>query len=292
MSITSSVPAQQAPEVFSTIFSPNSKLKHRRAQVISVLGNAVQAMERGGQQQPRRAFQDQQLRVRAQRRDLNELLMSVSQQTPNGSEGTHHLDGNHQGQASGEMQFAVSIDQFAQQFRPFRVPPAPEPMSKMNFEIVDGEASDERSYFSRREEAPLRQEIREHQAQNDAEETAVYQAFLTVKEHMSKTGEKIFTAHASPLMKIRKRERRRPLRTESNMRTSIYHPTTAQQTHVSNSRTYIERRQRNRQIMTELKERTMHVISVKRQRKLKMKKHKHKKLMRKTRNLRRKLDKL
>ena len=36
--------------------------------------------------------------------------------------------------------------------------------------------------------------------------------------------------------------------------------------------------------------RTMWTISVKRQRKLKMKKHKYKKLMKKTRNLRRRLD--
>ncbi|RYZ81296.1 MAG: AURKAIP1/COX24 domain-containing protein [Proteobacteria bacterium] len=34
----------------------------------------------------------------------------------------------------------------------------------------------------------------------------------------------------------------------------------------------------------------MHAISVKRQRKLKMKKHKYKKLMKRTRNLRRRLD--
>lgn len=40
-----------------------------------------------------------------------------------------------------------------------------------------------------------------------------------------------------------------------------------------------------------LRRRKMYAISVKRQRKLKMKKHKYKKLMRRTRTLRRKLDK-
>jgi len=39
-------------------------------------------------------------------------------------------------------------------------------------------------------------------------------------------------------------------------------------------------------------ERKYFMISVRRQRKLKMKKHKYKKLMRKTRNLRRRMDKL
>lgn len=42
--------------------------------------------------------------------------------------------------------------------------------------------------------------------------------------------------------------------------------------------------------MTGKKKQIWRAISVKRQRKLKMKKHKYKKLMRKTRNLRRRLD--
>jgi hypothetical protein len=52
------------------------------------------------------------------------------------------------------------------------------------------------------------------------------------------------------------------------------------------------KRKREESSVTEMEQRSMVLISVKRQRKLKMKKHKYKKLMRRTRNLRRRLGKI
>jgi hypothetical protein len=92
-----------------------------------------------------------------------------------------------------------------------------------------------------------------------------YTALLTIEESTDANGEVTYMAHSSPLVA----EDPAPTPTrflermhERNERYRINHP----------------------------EETDMLAISVKRQRKLKMKKHKYKKLMRRTRNLRRKLD--
>jgi len=92
-----------------------------------------------------------------------------------------------------------------------------------------------------------------------------YTAVLTIEESTDANGEVTYMAHSSPLVvedpvptPTRFLERMQ----ERNERYRINHP----------------------------EESDMLAISVKRQRKLKMKKHKYKKLMRRTRNLRRKLD--
>ncbi|KAL9617640.1 MAG: hypothetical protein Q9160_007557 [Pyrenula sp. 1 TL-2023] len=292
MSVTNSVPVPQAHETFSSIFTEDFNSKPQPAQVISVLDNAIQSLERGkSRQQSRVVSQDQQVRVRAQRRDLNDLLSSTTEQSSNENGGTHHLDGSPRRQNVGEPQYSTTIEQFAKQFRPFRIPPAPEPISNLNFAIVDGGTPHE-NQLSPHEEHPLQRVLPEHQAPGKSEEATVYRAYLTVKEHVLRNGEKYFTAHASPLVKIRKRSRKGKTRAKTSIgNVSNPLPTTFQDSGRT-STPYMQRKRRNVQIIAELKERNLHALSVKRQRKLKMKKHKHKKLMRKTRNLRRKLDKL
>ncbi|KFY14564.1 hypothetical protein V492_02551 [Pseudogymnoascus sp. VKM F-4246] len=97
-----------------------------------------------------------------------------------------------------------------------------------------------------------------------AQAKRTYTATLTIEESTSPLGEVTYVAHSSPLQDVeeptvptafRERMRERRLR-------------------------YVEERAGGE----------MWAISVKRQRKLKMKKHKYKKLMRRTRNLRRRLD--
>lgn len=89
-----------------------------------------------------------------------------------------------------------------------------------------------------------------------------YTAVLTIEESTDEHGEVTYMAHSSPLM-----EDGPPAPTG-----------------------FLERMNIRREKYRERAENTMLAISVKRQRKLKMKKHKYKKLMRKTRNLRRRLD--
>lgn len=92
-----------------------------------------------------------------------------------------------------------------------------------------------------------------------------YTAVLTIEESTDENGEVTYMAHSSPL--VAEDPAPRPTR-------------------------FLERMQnRNERYRINHPEETdMLAISVKRQRKLKMKKHKYKKLMRRTRNLRRKLD--
>ena len=92
-----------------------------------------------------------------------------------------------------------------------------------------------------------------------------YTAVLTIEESTDANGEGTYMAHSSPLV-------------------AEDPPTVPTR--------FLERMQiRNERYRNQHPEETdMLAISVKRQRKLKMKKHKYKKLMRRTRNLRRKLD--
>jgi len=91
-----------------------------------------------------------------------------------------------------------------------------------------------------------------------------YTAVLTIDESTNANGEVTYVAHSSPLQQEE----------------SIILPTR-----------FLERMQiRQERSRERAEERGLWAISVKRQRKLKMKKHKYKKLMRRTRNLRRKLD--
>jgi hypothetical protein len=93
-----------------------------------------------------------------------------------------------------------------------------------------------------------------------------YTAVLTIEESTDSNGEVTYLAHSSPLV--------------------------AELPPASPPTRFLERMQIRQERYREQRaeENDMFAISVKRQRKLKMKKHKYKKLMRRTRNLRRRLD--
>lgn len=89
-----------------------------------------------------------------------------------------------------------------------------------------------------------------------------YTTVVTLEESTNEHGEVTWLAHSSPIQEYR------PLPTR-----------------------FLERMQiRQERFRERAEESALYAISVKRQRKLKMKKHKYKKLMRRTRNLRRRLD--
>lgn len=109
---------------------------------------------------------------------------------------------------------------------------------------------------------------------DQTEETSKSQSYstvLTIRESTHADGHKTYEAHTTPF--VRNEELEAP---------GVYDVEAIIEEPNGSRTTYMERLRNNR---------TMHAISVKRQRKLKMKKHKYKKLMRKTRTLRRKLDK-
>ncbi|KAH6711525.1 hypothetical protein BKA61DRAFT_611142 [Leptodontidium sp. MPI-SDFR-AT-0119] len=105
------------------------------------------------------------------------------------------------------------------------------------------------------------------QAQEQEQEPLhrTYTTMLTIEESTDANGDVTYMAHSSPLIEDAPR---------------------------SGPKKFLERMQqrRERYRIQRSEENDMLAISVKRQRKLKMKKHKYKKLMRRTRNLRRRLD--
>jgi hypothetical protein len=104
-----------------------------------------------------------------------------------------------------------------------------------------------------------------------AEETSSFSTVLTIHESTYPDGRKTYQAHASPFVPTQDLEA--PGAGENDSIIDIPH---------GSENSYIERLRDNN---------TMHAISTRRRRKLKMKKHKFKKLLRRTRTLRRKLDK-
>jgi len=156
----------------------------------------------------------------------------------------------------------LNMEQLVKQFRPFNVPPPPMPFD-MAADVV-----------TKKETRQSRARGQDTEAKQAASHKT-YQTTVTINEATSSNGKKTFTASATPII-----ERR----------------TASRIAHQPFLRRMVQRQQQ--QIMEEPvgqfedgEQEGMMLISVKRQRKLKMKKHKYKKLMKRTRNLRRKLGK-
>jgi hypothetical protein len=151
-----------------------------------------------------------------------------------------------------EQDLQTSVEEFAKRLRPFQPPPVPEPFS---------------------EDATVEEEAHSKRVPDNQQTT--FSTVLTIRESTHPDGHKTYEAHVSPL--VREEDMEAPSALDVESTTSIEEPSQE-----GSRKTYIERIRDNR---------TMHAISVRRQRKLKMKKHKFKKLLRRTRTLRRKLDK-
>ena len=151
-----------------------------------------------------------------------------------------------------ETSVYLQLNAMSGQYLPYAPPPAPEPIS----ETTEAEAESASSNATVAEEASEQQQP----------QTRVYKAMVTIEETVDANGQYKVMAHSPELVE----EDGRP-------------------------RSFLERmaeRQLRYDEARQQQDRTMQAISVKRQRKLRMKKKKYKKLMRKTRNLRRKLDRL
>ncbi|KAJ5239696.1 hypothetical protein N7468_004315 [Penicillium chermesinum] len=146
----------------------------------------------------------------------------------------------------------MSVEEYTRRLRPFQPPPAPVPMNMELQAVAEAEA-----------------ESMEAQEMQNQETT--YSTVLTIRESRSADGRRTYEAHTGPFVRD---EMEAPA---LNGEISIDAPAGS-----TSGMTYGERRQHNH---------TIQAISTKRRRKVKMKKHKFKKLMRRTRTLRRKLDK-
>jgi hypothetical protein len=168
---------------------------------------------------------------------------------------SHHAEGEtrHLDQSPAESQIPFPQHILSGDYRPFNPPPPPQPMS--DDQTLAGE--------------PI-----------SGTQLRTYRAYLTISESTHANGEVTYMAHSSPLI------------------ADIEEPDSADIAEEPNGLPTNFRERMN--IRKERYEEFLHrrgeedaavwAISVKRQRKLKMKKHKYKKLMRRTRNLRRRLD--
>ncbi|PLN85568.1 hypothetical protein BDW42DRAFT_160767 [Aspergillus taichungensis] len=168
-----------------------------------------------------------------------------------GALGNHFDMDPHSDNSLNMADLKVSVEDLAKRFRPFNPPPAPVPFDEAKA-AADADAA---------------------AAATAESDNNSYSAVLTIHESTDAQGRKTYQAHTGPF--VRSPEMDAPgAADETNA--IIDAP------HNNPGATYVERSRNNR---------TMHAISTRRRRLAKMKKHKFKKLLRRTRTLRRKLDK-
>jgi Mitochondrial domain of unknown function (DUF1713) len=289
MSVTSAVPLSAPEEVFQSIFTPKkptSRSKPGTAEVIYTLASAVQTLDstiaqNQSRQQPQNNQQGQQ--------DRSDLISALTQNNnPNVSNSSEpqHLDGPPQPNITLRVPNGVklAIQQIARQFRPFNPPPAPQPISD---EQIEAKAAENAAAAEEAEEQ-LAQQL-EEQLQSQEFFPRTRHAIINVHERArERQANRFFTPHTTriehppyPQSLHEIEEGGSGMQYDPN--TSIMNP--------EPERRIGRIRQVGRIKSPGLRRRKLFALSVRRQRRLKMKKHKYKKLMRRTRTLRRKLDK-
>lgn len=259
MSINPSFPPTSTPEAFGKIFTTESSqdawangnsAERRPEDVIYTLHSTFETIESGAGQS-----QDDAVRYEI-----------IHESPSNQSSQVHHLDGPPR---------LRSLEELVAQFKPFRAPPPPQPFPE---------------YEGKQKGMDKRSGASGHAASRHANQPRqkTFTTTITVTESTHADGQKTYYASSSPIVALAE--------AEATLDGAQARPLTRRQ------RVQRLRQEGNVQAMTRgvpriapsalrgARMQRMHLISVKRQRKLKMKKHKYKKLMRRTRNLRRKLD--
>jgi hypothetical protein len=272
MSVTSSVPASAPEKTIESIFAQKklpSRQKSGPAEVIYTLASAVQNLDNN-------ISSHQQQQSAMERPDIIQALTQNKQPSTNNSDPnqSQHLDGQLLRVPNGVK---LVIQEVARRFRPFNVPPVPVPVSDSELEAREAEAA-----AAEAGEAALARELEAQIESQDQESPR--QVILTVHEAGDLQARRFFTAHHAPILQIQDGHVQiEPL--QRNL--EIQEPSRP-----SSSRRLRRPGSYSDPLDREMARRELFALSVKRQRKLKMKKHKYKKLMRKTRNLRRRMDKL
>ena len=266
---TSGLPNETSLDAFNALFDPKPKTpkKARTNEVLYTLSSAVHNLdEHIAQQQrqgpPRGALPPQN------RSDIISALTRHNDHAPRPTP-AKHLDSPSQQQFSQSKtnpKISISIQEIAHRFRPFNTPPVPIPMTEQ--EINASEHIEAENAKAAQEEMQARELEEQVRFQDDE---------LTQTPRTRRVLHDFFTPQTL------------------NMQIEIQDPSPQELPQRGRNRIRIRRSpllQRMRMGMGIRESRKYLLISVRRQRKLKMKKHKYKKLMRKTRNLRRRQDKL
>jgi hypothetical protein len=279
MSVTTSIPHEAPPQAIDAIFAPKKQSSRQSLgpqDVIYTIASAVQSLE-GNIAQQQQNPQPQKSEPR--RTDINTALAQHhnNQSDPNQ---TQHLDGQppqinirtHKG-------VQLIIQEVARHFRPYNTPPAPVRMFDADLDAREAEVA--------AAEAAEEQQARELERQVESQDREYApnrrRVVVTLHDNADLRSRKFFT-HKAPLVRIK------DPRTHRDIGHNIGLPEAEAPLPIGRVRRGRYPAQKEREIKTHRP--SFYAISVKRQRRLKMKKHKYKKLMRKTRNLRRRLDKL
>lgn len=149
-----------------------------------------------------------------------------------------------------------SVEELTKRLRPFHPPPPPVPFDQAKNIAGNNNAK----------------QLEVSPSSSPSKETSTYSTVLTIHESTDAIGRKTYEAHTTPFVRAKDMDAPGATQNESLNDQPLR----------NSGKTYIERMRNNR---------TMHAISTRRRRQAKMKKHKLKKLLRRTRTLRRKLDK-
>ncbi|KAK5726277.1 hypothetical protein LTR17_012897 [Elasticomyces elasticus] len=301
LSLTSTIPPSTTTEHFNSLFQQHNhqhsstdqwaagnSAQGRPEDVIYSLHSAIESLESSANV------------VASTQEDSHGVRWEVLQESPSNAEpqnnnGPRHLDG--------QPMKAKTLEQVVATMRPFHAPPPPQSFVEAASSKIVPVSRSSRKATSGVEGGKVK--------------TKTYQTTITVHETTAKDGRKSYSAESSPIISVREPSQKQTysaLKTSSRSSKATggvwanaavpYRPSQPfRHRMLRRGRMYllqdktagvvgdgsvdktrfIRRAPSGRRV-------TMWVISVKRQRKLKMKKHKYKKLMKRTRNLRRRLD--
>lgn len=257
------MPRTVSDDVFAKIFATRSR-NNRAADVLSTLSQTVSDLEEplsrmnmgGSGEKPSRSAQDAVA--------SEDGTTRLSLKHPDGSETNLH----------------IQLNPLSGQYLPYAPPPAPRPLSETtsnatNANTENTNAASDSAASSSTTTAATNNALAEETAADG--QTRVYKAMVTIEETVDAEGQVKVVAHSPELVE----------EGMDSLAAAIEEP--------EQSQSFLERmawRQLRYDEVCREKGRTMQAISVRRQRKLRMKKKKYKKLMKKTRNERRKLDRL
>ena len=250
ISLTTPIPSEASNKAFSSIFDAKTPTRAKTADVIYTLSSTLESLENATSTTESQG--DQQ--VSSEEVDLREAVTQASSTYVD--QPTHHLD-------IPAKTLHINLQELAKKFRPFVPPPAPVPLdvNRDGFNLSPQETLSE--------------------TQADAHSAPMQKSFtttLTIYENSYPNGQKTYKTHTTPIIE--------KIASHSSEKGVRYLPPSPR------DQQFLGRmRQRQAQYIDRVIEKNgWMAISVKRQRKLKMKKHKYKKLMKRTKNLRRKLD--
>ena len=289
LSVVSAIPPTVPIEAFDSLFTPKKpSKKNGPAEVIYTLASAVQQLDN------KIAEQKGESNVK-ERTDLIQALTSANKDYE-----ARHLDGQpNQAQIHIRVpnQIKLVVQELANRFRPFNTPPAPVPVDEAAIEktkaLLEAEVEAGEEQQAQELEAQVVSQDGEmqkpHRSTRRRRFAARKASAPTLILNIEKTADPstqratltgFFTPHETPLQRLQKmRQAAMAIQRQQQKETATEEPQPKKHGFLS-----------QREIWQRLPARI--AISVKRQRKLKMKKHKFRKLMRKTRNIRRRLDKL